>query len=74
MILTYFFTIWIVNIGIDTGITNAESKAVTMTPKEEEIYQLPDDVINAKCVQFILKGIEKRKTFNEAVKTTSKEL
>lgn len=65
---------FLVKAAIDNWVTNAESKAVAMTPKEEEIYQLPDDVINAKCVQFILKGIEKRKTFNEAVKTTSKEL
>lgn len=72
IVVLYLFYVFSVKVAIDNGITNAESKEIVI--EKEEVYQLPDEIINAKCVQFILNGIEKRKTFNTAVIETSKKL
>jgi len=72
--LIYWFYVVSIRYAIDNWLTNSESQEITITLQEEKLYQLPDEIINAKCVQFILKGITKRKTFNNAVIETSEKL
>jgi hypothetical protein len=42
------------NIFANLGFTNARSEIVEIEPEVVELYQLPEEVINMQCVQFIL--------------------
>jgi hypothetical protein len=75
IILWFLFYLGLVSLGqfaISKWYTNSESKEIII--QEEEKYYLPEKTINAKCVQFIIKGIEKRKTFYNSVVENSKNL
>jgi hypothetical protein len=55
LILWLLYIWWLLFIRhlIDVWYTNAKSVEVLLP--EEEKYKLPDNIINAQCVQFILK-------------------
>ncbi len=62
------------NLLANNWYTNAESSVVEIAEEEIEKYELPEDVLNAQCVQFILNGIENRKVFNDTLKEYSEKL
>lgn len=62
------------NIFANLWFTNAKSEAVEIEPEVVELYQLPEEVINMQCVQFILNWIENRKLFNDTLKSYSEKL
>jgi len=68
----YWFYVFSVRYAVDNWITNSESQAIVID--HEEKYTLPEEIINAKCVQFILNWVEKRKVFNTTVRQTSYDL
>ena len=74
MFIFYIIWIFIINMMIDKWVTNSKSEEIVMTQEEEKVYYLPEDTINSTCVQFILKGITKRKVFYSTVLEQSKKL
>lgn len=75
-VLFVCYVCWIVfmNIFASLWLTNAKSEVVEIEPEVVELYQLPDEVLNMQCVQFILNWIENRKLFNDTLKSYSEKL
>lgn len=71
-IVIYLFYTFAVKFAIDNWITNAQSANIEI--ENERKYFLPEETMNAKCVQFIIKWIDNREVFTNAVKDTSKLL
>lgn len=71
-LLWYFLLIFGMQYLVNNWYTNSESEEIEIV--EEEKYYLPEETINEQCVQFILNGIEKRKTFYNSVKINSNDL
>lgn len=74
LFVCYLWWIVFMNIFANLGFTNARSEIFDIEPEEIEVYQLPDEILQAQCVQFILNGIENRKLFNDTLKEYSEKL
>lgn len=74
LILVALYVIWtqVLWFLINKWITNSKSDESMI--KAEEIYLLPQEVLDNKWVQFTLNGINTRKIFIDTVETLSKEL
>lgn len=70
----YFWWIVLINLLANNWYTNAKSMTTEFTQEEALKYELPDYILSAQCVQFILNGIENRKIFNDTIKEYSEKL
>lgn len=74
MFFWLLYSLWIFCMGylVNNWYTNSKSEEVEI--EKEKLFFLPDEVVNAQCVKFVLDWVENRVVFNEALKKYSKEL
>jgi hypothetical protein len=75
-IIAVLYLWWIVmmNIIANLWLINSRSDIVNFDSNQIKNYTLPDEVLDAQCVKFILNGIETRKIFNDTIKEYSEKL
>jgi len=74
IIVLYFGWIALMNLFAKIWLINSRSKIVEIQPEEIKNYRLPENVLNAQCVKFILNWIKTRKVFNSTIKEYSEKL
>ena len=73
-IILWFGGIMMMNILSHQWYTKSQSQTVEIAKEQEDLYFLPEEIMQTKCVQFIVQGIEDRKTFNDTLKSYSEKL
>lgn len=72
LFLWYLALVFMVQWAVNSWMTNSESTGIII--QEEYKYYLPEETINTRCVQFIIKWIDHKKWFYNSVIDNSNKL